>query len=198
MIVSGLAYGIDTAAHVAALKHGLPTVAVMAHGLDTIYPAQNRDLAKQILAHGGSILSEYPTKTRPYRQNFLQRNRIVAGLSELTFVVESMQITVEPKKGEQQLTPQVMSRLFAKPVVSPEYNADGSVTFRVNAPNASKVELECQMFSGTRPMAKDANGAWSITVKPEVPDIYPYAFVIDGTKVADAANMPLRSFTTRL
>lgn len=102
---------------------------------------------------------------------------------------ESMQITVEPKKGEQQLTPQVMSRLFAKPVVSPEYNADGSVTFRVNAPNASKVELECQMFSGTRPMAKDANGAWSITVKPEVPDIYPYAFVIDGTKVADAANM---------
>lgn len=89
MIVSGLAYGIDTAAHVAALKHGLPTVAVMAHGLDTIYPAQNRDLAKQILAHGGSILSEYPTKTRPYRQNFLQRNRIVAGLSELTFVVES-------------------------------------------------------------------------------------------------------------
>ena len=100
-----------------------------------------------------------------------------------------MQITVEPKKGEQQLTPQVMSRLFAKPVVSPEYNADGSVTFRVNAPNASKVELECQMFSGTRPMAKDENGAWSITVKPEVPDIYPYAFVIDGTKVADAANM---------
>lgn len=88
-IVSGLAYGIDASSHLAALNHGLKTIAVLAHGLDIIYPAQHRDLARRILSAGGSLISEYPSCTRPYRNNFLQRNRIVAGLSELTFVIES-------------------------------------------------------------------------------------------------------------
>lgn len=88
-IVSGLAYGIDTCAHTAALENGLPTIAVVAHGLDMVYPAANRDLAAKIVRNGGAIVSEYPTATRPFRGNFLERNRIVAGLSELTFVVES-------------------------------------------------------------------------------------------------------------
>lgn len=89
VIVSGLAYGIDGAAHAAALKSNLTTFAVMAHGLDTIYPSQHRDLAKRIVASGGAIISEYPSGTRPFQKNFLQRNRIVAGLSEVTVVVES-------------------------------------------------------------------------------------------------------------
>ncbi|MDE7180243.1 MAG: DNA-processing protein DprA [Muribaculaceae bacterium] len=88
-IISGLAYGIDAAGHNAALDSGLPTFAVLAHGLDTIYPAQHRDLARRILASGGSLISEYPSGTRPYRNHFLQRNRIVAGMSEVTVVVES-------------------------------------------------------------------------------------------------------------
>lgn len=91
--------------------------------------------------------------------------------------------------GEQRLTPEVMARLFPAPVVSPEYNADGSVTFRLKAPDASAVELECQMFSANTPMQKDGNGVWSVTVRPERPDIYPYAFVVDGTKIADPSNM---------
>lgn len=89
LIVSGLAYGIDASAHQAALDNDIATVAVMAHGLDTIYPAAHRDLARRIISSGGAIVSEYPSGTRPYRQNFLQRNRIVAGLCELTFVIES-------------------------------------------------------------------------------------------------------------
>lgn len=89
MIVSGLAYGIDASAHCAALENGLSTVAVMAHGLDTVYPAAHRDLARRIISAGGAIVSEYPSGTRPFQRNFLQRNRIVAGLCELTFVVES-------------------------------------------------------------------------------------------------------------
>lgn len=89
LIVSGLAYGIDAMAHNGALDNGLPTVAVVAHGLDMIYPAPHRNLAKRILAAGGSIVSEYPTGTRPFQRNFLERNRIVAGMSELTVVVES-------------------------------------------------------------------------------------------------------------
>lgn len=92
-------------------------------------------------------------------------------------------------QGDQKLTPEVMARLFPAAVVSPQYNGDGSVTFRLRAENAEKVELECQMFSGTRPMAKDDRGVWSVTVKPDAPDIYPYAFVVDGTKIADPSNM---------
>lgn len=88
-IVSGLAYGIDAASHAAAIQNRRPTVAVLAHGLDTIYPAAHRNLARAILAEGGALLSEYPSGTTPFRGNFLERNRIVAGLSDSVIVVES-------------------------------------------------------------------------------------------------------------
>mgnify|MGYP003296336920 CR=1 FL=1 len=111
-----------------------------------------------------------------------------------------MPLLVNAQQQEQRLTPEVMARLFPAGVVSPEYNADGSVTFRCQAPNATKVELECQMFSGTKPMTKDERGVWTITVKPDQPDIYPYAFQIDGTQVADPNNMfifPNEGFSCR-
>ena len=93
------------------------------------------------------------------------------------------------KPGQQRLTPEVMARLFPKGIISPDYNKDGSVTFRLRAPQAEKVELECQMFEGTRPMTKDDEGVWSVNVTPHEPDIYPYAFIVDGTKIADPENM---------
>src|SRR5690606_18753523 len=86
--VSGLAYGIDTCAHKASVKYGVPTVGVLGHGLDQIYPPVNRNLAVQMLDKGG-LLSEYPSKTRPDRTNFPQRNRIIAGLADVTIVVEA-------------------------------------------------------------------------------------------------------------
>lgn len=88
-VVSGLAYGIDAAAHRSALKAGCHTVGVVAHGLDMLYPAQHRNLAKEILASGGSILTEYPSGTRPFKGRFLERNRIVACLPKGVIVVES-------------------------------------------------------------------------------------------------------------
>lgn len=88
-VISGLAYGVDASGHTAAMAHGLQTVAVVAHGLDMIYPSAHRDLARRIVASGGAILTEYPTHTRPWQRNFLERNRIVAGLSQATMVVES-------------------------------------------------------------------------------------------------------------
>lgn len=88
-VVSGLAYGIDSEAHKAALENNIRTVAVVAHGLDTIYPSGNRDLARRIVREGGVIISEYPSGTTAYPQRFLERNRIVAGLCEMTVVVES-------------------------------------------------------------------------------------------------------------
>ncbi len=89
VVVSGLAYGIDIAAHKAALDCGLPTVAVLAHGLDLIYPAAHRSYAVDIVRSGGALVSEYPSGTRIHRSNFLARNRIIAALSDCTLVVES-------------------------------------------------------------------------------------------------------------
>lgn len=88
-VVSGLAYGIDSVGHSAAVAAGRPTAAVLAHGLDTIYPAAHRNLAREIIARGGALVSEYPSGVTPYRSRFLERNRIVAGLSDATIVVES-------------------------------------------------------------------------------------------------------------
>lgn len=88
-IVSGLAYGIDTVAHENALRNDLPTIGVLAHGLDTIYPSANRTLARDIVKNHGALITEYPSATRPYRGHFLERNRIVAGISDFTLVVES-------------------------------------------------------------------------------------------------------------
>ncbi|MCH5228293.1 MAG: DNA-processing protein DprA [Muribaculaceae bacterium] len=88
-IVSGLAYGIDAVAHRNALDKELVTVAVVAHGLNMVYPSANRNLAKEIVRKGGAILSEYPFGTKPFAANFLARNRIVAGLSDVTLIMES-------------------------------------------------------------------------------------------------------------
>lgn len=88
LIVSGLALGIDTFAHKASLKHGLPTVGVLGHSLETIYPYSNKQLANDMLQHGG-LLSEFPSGTKPDRQNFPVRNRVVAGMSDITVLVES-------------------------------------------------------------------------------------------------------------
>lgn len=88
LIVSGLAYGVDVAAHRAALCYGLPTVGVLAHGLNTIYPAQHRNTAVEMLGNGG-LLTEYTSSQATHRGFFLARNRIVAGLADAVVVVES-------------------------------------------------------------------------------------------------------------
>ena len=88
LIVSGLAYGIDIAAHRAALDNQLPTVGVLAHGLDRIYPSVHRNTAIEMLEQGG-LLTEYMSETNPDRPFFVQRNRIVAGMADATIVVES-------------------------------------------------------------------------------------------------------------
>ena len=88
LVISGLAYGIDICAHRAALKAGLPTIGVLAHGLDRIYPNAHRVTAKQMLENGG-LLTEFTSGTEPFPSNFIQRNRIVAGMADATIVVES-------------------------------------------------------------------------------------------------------------
>lgn len=88
LIVSGLAYGIDTAAHRAALRCNIATVGVLGHGLDKVYPYANKSLAEKMLHHGG-LLTEFTSLTIPDRENFPRRNRIVAGMVDALIVVES-------------------------------------------------------------------------------------------------------------
>jgi len=89
VIVSGLAYGADICAHRAAFAAGVPTGAIVAHGLNTVYPADHRSDAQRIIAEGGFVATEYTSKSVVHKGNFLARNRIVAGIADVTVVVES-------------------------------------------------------------------------------------------------------------
>ena len=88
-IASGLAFGVDGLAHKAALCYGLPTVGVLAHGLDQVYPGEHAQLAKDMIKEGGGLLTEFFSETKPDRHHFPSRNRIVAGMSDATIVIES-------------------------------------------------------------------------------------------------------------
>ncbi len=89
IIVSGLAYGIDAAAHRASLKNGLRTFAVLGHGLHMVYPASHKRLADAILESNGALISEFPCIASTHPSNFLKRNRIIAGMCQATLVAES-------------------------------------------------------------------------------------------------------------
>lgn len=88
-LVSGLAYGIDGAAHWGAVRYGGASLAVLAHGVDSVYPAGHRELAGEILRHGGGLLSEYPPGTQPRRYHFPERNRLISGLCRGTVIVQA-------------------------------------------------------------------------------------------------------------
>ena len=89
VIVSGLARGVDTAAHVAALKTGKKTIALLPSGIEKIYPKENEILAKKIVEKGGLLISEYPSKTKPTKFSFIQRDRLTAGMSFAVLVIEA-------------------------------------------------------------------------------------------------------------
>ena len=88
IVVSGLAYGVDICAHKAALEAGMPTIAALGHGLDRIYPGQHRATAVKMVQQGG-LITEFLSQTIPDKQNFVQRNRIIAGMSDALMVIES-------------------------------------------------------------------------------------------------------------
>lgn len=89
IVISGLAYGVDAYAHRKSLDNDIVNCAVLAHGLDRVYPAIHRKMAEEIVEAGGSCLTEFPTGTNPDRENFPKRNRIIAAMSDATLVVEA-------------------------------------------------------------------------------------------------------------
>jgi DNA processing protein len=88
LVVSGLAYGIDVAAHKESLRYQIPTVGILGHGLDRLYPAIHKKVAQEMLKNGG-LLTEFPPGTMPDKENFPKRNRIIAGLADVVIVVEA-------------------------------------------------------------------------------------------------------------
>lgn len=122
IIVSGLAYGIDVYAHKAALKNEMETIGVMAHGLDRIYPGLHRSIAEKMVEHGG-LLTEYLPGTKPDKENFPQRNRIVAGISDAVVIVEAA------KKGGALITAEIANSynrdVFAVPGRLNDYFSEG-------------------------------------------------------------------------
>ena len=88
-VVSGLAFGVDILAHRSCLKHNIPTVGVLAHGLERLYPIQHRNVAQKMIENNGGLLTEFLIGTNPDRENFPKRNRIVAGMADATIVIES-------------------------------------------------------------------------------------------------------------
>lgn len=89
LTVSGLALGTDSEVHQQSIGRDIPTIAVLAHGFHTMYPSKNRTLATKILEHGGALLTEFNSSQKPDRENFILRNRIIAGMSKATIVVET-------------------------------------------------------------------------------------------------------------
>lgn len=107
-IVSGLAYGIDIAAHKAALNNNLPTIAVLGSGLDNIYPVAHSSIAKEIPKKGGAIITEFSRQHEGFKINFLQRNRIIAGLSRALIVAESKE------RGGSMITANIAKQYFTE------------------------------------------------------------------------------------
>jgi len=122
IIISGLACGIDTAAHNAAIRHSLPTVGILGHGLDRIYPQGNRPLAREMLKQGG-LLTHFNTSTEPASYHFPLRNQIVAGICDALIVVET-----EPDGGSMLTVKNALNfkkKLFAIPGRLSDKNSSG-------------------------------------------------------------------------
>lgn len=165
-------------------------------GTDDFLYGSARDYTEFLDQKGIRCVKEYTTDkfghTWMNAKHFLDRTFRLLFDEEAS---EEAMAAAEPTKAktgdEQQFTPGVMARLFPRPVVSPEFGEDNSVTFRIKAPEAKQVQLVGEMVVMPQPMERDSDGVWSVTVRDIVPEVYCYNFVVDGTKVADAQNMYL-------
>lgn len=149
LIVSGLAYGIDVAAHKAALAMQQTTVGVLGHGLDRIYPAVHRSVAESMLANGG-LLTEFPSLTNPDRPNFPKRNRIIAGMADAIIVVEAA------KKGGALITAEIANSynkdVFALPGRADDEFSEGcNFLIKTNRANLITKPEDVEYIMGWQP-----------------------------------------------
>jgi len=170
-IVSGLAYGVDHCAHTAALSNKLKTVAVLGHGLDTIYPSSHKELAKRIIENG-ALITEFASKTKGEAANFVRRNRIIAALSSATIIVES------PLKGGSLITAeyalQYSKDVFTFPAKVNDKNSAGC-NFLIKTNRAALIENAEDLIYSL---------GWELQKNPKQPQIF-YDFTEDEQKIID-------------
>ena len=165
--VSGLALGIDSLAHEYSLKNNMPTVEVLGSGLTQVFPKRNAKLAQEILEHGGALLSEYSVFSKPVRENFPVRNRIVAGLSDATVVVESRE------KGGALITAELANDynrdVFAFPgSVHQQYSAGCNALIRQQKAHlATKSSDILGMLGWDKPRSRQKELALPVNLSPE-------------------------------
>lgn len=181
-VISGLAYGIDIHVHRLCLKYGVPTVAVLGHGLDIIYPYAHKGVVHQMLDSAGAVLSEFLPKTEPDRENFPKRNRIVAGMSDAVIVIESK------KKGGSMITANLgldyNKEVFAVPgAISWPFSEGCNVLISTCR---AQPFLSVEAFLETMNW-KQASGDQEVTYTIEVKDEYRdlYQLLKDGPKHLD-------------
>lgn len=154
LVVSGLAYGVDTRAHKACVKNKIPTVGVVAHGLHTIYPSMNKSLSDEMQIKGG-IISEFVSGTKPDAFNFPQRNRVIAGMADATLVIESA------KKGGSLITADIANS-YSRDVYAfpgrPEDNYSRGCNFLIKTNRAALVENAADLLYQL---------SWDIKEKPQ-------------------------------
>ena len=163
LIVSGLAYGIDVQAHKSALKYQLPTVGVVAHGLDKLYPSLHKEVANKMIENGG-LVSDFPSNTKIDPSNFIRRNRIVAGLADCTIVVES------GEKGGALITAEIASSynrdVFAFPGRAGDIFSKGcNQLIRNNGANLIEGIDDLEYFMGWEKFSKEKTLQTSLFVK---------------------------------
>ena len=145
-VISGLALGCDTAAHIGCLNKNGSTVAVLGHGLHTIYPKENIDLAKRIVDNGGVLLSEYFYGVKPHLSNFIERDRIQAGISQATIVVESGRTggTLNTVRYSERYNRPVACYSYPSNMVYGEHNAGNKMLIESNRaiPISNRIDLE--------------------------------------------------------
>ena len=167
LVVSGLAYGIDIQAHKSALKYNIPTVGVVAHGLDKLYPSLHVDIARKMQENGG-IVSDFSSETKIDPANFIRRNRIIAGLADATIVVESAE------KGGALITADIASSynrdVFAFPGRAGDVYSKGcNKLIRLSGANLIDGIDDLEFFMGweNQPKGKVVQSALFIDLTPE-------------------------------
>lgn len=156
VIISGLAEGVDSYSHKICLDNNGITIAVLAHGLDTIYPKQNKEMSDIILKKGGLLISEYPVGTKPDKFRFVERNRIVSGISKSVVVFEAME-----KSGTMHTINYAISQ--NKPIFAPLPSKVTSLTkkicelinLRVIIPVPSRLSYETIVYGSGYKITKD-------------------------------------------
>lgn len=162
VVISGLAYGIDIAAHKACIKHGVPTIGVMGSGLDIIYPAQHKKTAEEMIANGG-LLTENTFGVKPDAPRFPERNRIIAGLGDALIVVETAE------KGGTLITAEIAysynKEIYAVPGNLGVKSSEGS--------NKLIVQQKAQIFLSVEQIVNDLhwNSDYQQPSKPNLPEL---------------------------